>query len=411
MKLGLLIALALCACGSKDGGPDAALLPRCSNPVAGTKVEMKLVAKIPSSAVLVTAPPGDSRLFIVAQPGQIFIVENEVVRPEPFIDLSGDAGGPVICCGENGLLGLAFHPQYATNGLFFVTYTADLDDDVDPPNKQRNVLARCKVSADPNKADRASCVDVLSINDQFSNHNGGMIEFGADGFLYFATGDGGSGGDPNLNGQAVQDGVPLANTKALLGKMLRIDVDNKLPDQEYGIPADNPFAAGGGRPEIFMLGLRNAWRWTFDRANGDMWIADVGQGAIEELTVLHPAQQKGANLGWNTYEGSACFRAPCGSGTIFPQDERTHGGDGWASITGGQVYRGSCFPDIVGTYFYTDYVKGGLATAVLNPDDTLTVRDLPGSFPGKGASIHEDSRGELYETDTNGNIFQLQVVP
>jgi hypothetical protein len=236
---------------------------------------MQLVAKVNGSATLVTAPRNDLRLFVLEQRGAIRIVDNNVVLPEPFLDLSADTDGPVICCGENGLLGLAFHPQYATNGTFFVTYTAR--NTGDPANPQRDVLARCQVSADPNKADRSSCVEVLSIPDFAANHNGGMIEFGPDGYLYWNTGDGGGGGDPQKNGQALEDGNPLPNTHALLAKMLRLDVDVKTAGLEYGIPGDNPFASGGGKPEIFMIGLRNAWRWTFDRNTGDMWIADVGQ--------------------------------------------------------------------------------------------------------------------------------------
>jgi len=412
-KLAPILTLLLACGGEKKPPPgdDAQVLPRCEVPVPGTNVTMRKIGQVTGAALLVTSPPADLRLFVIEQRGAIRIFDTEQLLPDPFLDLSGDAGGPVIAGGENGLLGLAFHPQYATNGLFFVTYTAR--NTGDPANTQRNVLVRCSVSAaDPNKADAASCVDVLSIPDFATNHNGGMIEFGKDGFLYWATGDGGGGGDPQRNGQALTDGSPMPNTKALLAKMLRLDVDNKAAGKEYGIPSDNPFAGGGGLPEIYMIGLRNAWRWTFDRETGDMWIADVGQGAIEELTVLRPAQQKGANLGWSTHEGSACFRQPCNNPAsfVFPQDERTHA-DGWVSITGGQVYRGTCFPDLDGTYFYTDFGKGGLATAKLNADDTLTVTDLVGSFPGKGASIHEDSRGEIYETDTNGNVFQLQVTP
>jgi hypothetical protein len=398
----------LLACGEKK--PEVEPFVKCDTPTFGSTVEMRLVARVSNAAMLVTAPPRDPRLFVVEQRGAIRIIDNGTVLEQPFLDLSADADGPVICCGENGLLGLAFHPQYATNGQFFVTYTARLTGD--PANPQRNVLARCTVSAsDPNRADASSCVDVMSIPDFASNHNGGMIEFGPDGYLYWATGDGGGGGDPQRNGQALEDGRPLANTKALLGKMLRIDVDNKAPGMEYGIPADNPFAAGGGKPEIFIIGLRNAWRWTFDRMTGDMWIADVGQGRIEEVTVLRPGQQNGANLGWNVWEGSECFGGGnCTLPQVAPQDERLHS-DGWTSITGGQVYRGACFPDLQGIYFYTDYDDvGRLATATLNEDDSLTVSDLQGDFPPRGASIHEDAAGELYETDTSGNVYQLVVV-
>ena len=408
MRTLLVSSCLLIACGDKSSGPDAAIAVRCT-PVPGTTVQMKLIGKVANAALLVTSPPGDPRLFVIEQTGAIRIFDHDVLLAAPFLDLGIDAGGPVIGtnASEDGLLGLAFHPQYASNGLLFVTYTARLTGDA--ANPQRDVLARCQVSAtDPNRADASSCVEVISIPDFATNHNGGMIEFGKDGFLYWATGDGGGGGDPQRNAQAIVDGNPMPNTKALLGKMLRIDVDHKSPGKEHGIPADNPFAAGGGAPEIFMIGLRNAWRWTFDRETGDMWVADVGQGDLEELTVLRPGQQRGANLGWSQYEGSRCFRAPCTVDAIMPQDERTHA-EGWVSITGGQVYRGTCFPDIVGTYYYTDYGKGGLASAKSNGDGTLTVVDLAGSFPTKGASIHADARGELYETDTNGNVFQLQV--
>jgi hypothetical protein len=243
---------------------------------------------------------------------------------------------------------------------------------------------------------------VLSIPDFATNHNGGMIEFGRDGYLYVGTGDGGGSGDPQRTAQDLD---------ALLGKILRLDVDHPAPGMEYGIPPDNPYAAGGGRPEIFMSGVRNPWRWTFDRQTGDIWIADVGQGAVEELTVLRPEQQNGADLGWSMYEGDACYYPPCTPGTLkFPQDTRLHS-DGWSSITGGQVYRGTCYPDLVGWYFYGDYGKGAYARARLRADDSLEVVDLDGAFPANPASLHEDARGELYVTTTAGTIFHLEAGP
>jgi glucose/arabinose dehydrogenase len=414
MRSAATAVLLIVACG-KDPPPftndDAAPAPRCTTPISGTNVRMRMITQVNGSATHIVSPPNnDPRLFILEQRGSIRIIDaNERLLPTPFLDLSGDAGGPIIAGGENGMLGLAFHPQFANNGLFFIAYTSR--NTGDPNNPQLNVLARCGMTANPDVADPDSCVDVISIPDPFSNHNGGMIEFGPDGFLYWATGDGGSAGDPNRNGQSLVDGSPLPVSRALLAKMLRIDVDNKDTGKEYGIPDDNPFAAGGGAPEIFMIGLRNAWRWTFDRVTGDMWIADVGQGAIEEVTVLRPSEQNGANLGWANYEGTACFREPCGNGTIFPQVEHNHS-TGWASISGGQVYRGGCFPDLVGTYFYTDHVKGGLASATLGSDGTVIAQELDGQFPGKGSSIHEGgATHELYETDTNGNVFQLVVMP
>jgi len=228
-----------------------------------------------------------------------------------------------------------------------------------------------------------------------------MIEFGSDGFLYVGTGDGGG----NLNLPRSQD------RNGLFGKMLRIDVDNKTPGKEYGIPADNPFAPGGGAPEVFMLGLRNPWRWSFDRETGDMWIADVGASTIEELDVLAPAQQRGANLGWSMYEGSRCNTPPCDpTGKVFPQDERDHVNQKWTAIIGGQVYRGTCYPDLVGWYFYTDISAHVLIKARRKLDGSLEIVDLPGNLPRSPTSIHADARGELYMTDAN-TVYHLEAGP
>ena len=412
------------ATGGEGGAADAAPpdgpppLPACANPVNGTTVTTREIGRVATTgAMLVTAPVNDPRLFVVERRGSIRIFENETLLPEPFLDLSADADGPVLAStgnGENGLLGLAFHPDYAANGQFFIFYTRRQSGDATYP--QRDVLARCARSAtDPNKADPASCVDVLAIRDFAANHNGGMIEFGGDGYLYVGTGDGGGAGDPDGNGQTLVDGQPVARSVALLGKMLRLDVDNKDAGKEYGIPPTNPFASGGGPPEVFMLGLRNPWRWSFDRATGDMWIGDVGQGAFEELTVLTPAEQPGANLGWDMYEGNSCFTQPCSpAGKVFPQDVRGRSGtpsQNWISIIGGQVYRGTCYPGLVGTYFYTDYGAGGLHTAVRQADGSLAVATLPGTFPTQVASIHADARGELFITTNTGFVHRIEAGP
>ncbi|MBA2544294.1 MAG: PQQ-dependent sugar dehydrogenase [Deltaproteobacteria bacterium] len=404
--VGLALVASLSACGDNQ-------LPIPTPPVVetdappptfGMNVEMTLVALVPSLAVLVTSPPNDGRLFVVERYGQIRVIENGLLLDEPFLDLSADVNGPVLTdAGELGLLGLAFHPQYATTGVFFVSYTAH--NSGDPLNEQRDVVSRCTVSAtDPNRA-RGTCIEILSIPDLASNHNGGMIEFGADGYLYLGTGDGGSG-NPN-NPQALEDALP--NTRALLGKILRLDIDHPAPGLEYGIPLDNPYAAGGGRPEIWIRGLRNPWRWSFDRMTGDIWIGDVGQKQFEELNVLRPSQQPGANLGWKFWEGSLCYEGDCSTSQVLPKDERPRF-SGWYSIIAGQVYRGSRFPDLQGWHFYTDHYKGGLAMARLEDDDTLTVFDLPGSYPANLTSIHE-AAGELYATDATGKIFQLVVAP
>ncbi|HEU0029334.1 MAG TPA: PQQ-dependent sugar dehydrogenase [Kofleriaceae bacterium] len=425
----ILLALPLAGCGGNDNkatdaGPkdsaidspvDATVLPpACAAPVSGTGVRFRKIGSVSGTAILVTAPPTDPRLFVIEQRGTIRIFADETLLSEPFLDLSADAGGPVVAGGELGLLGLAFHPQYATNGTFYVFYTHE-QSPPDAVNRYRDVLARCQVSAtDPNKADATSCVEMLSIPDFASNHNGGMIEFGADGYLYIGTGDGGAGGDPNGNGQSLQNGTPVANSQALLGKMLRIDVDNKAPGQEYGIPADNPFAAGGGAAEIYQYGLRNPWRWSFDRATGDMWIADVGQDAIEELDVVTAAEAKGKNFGWDMWEASSCFTGPCTmTDKTFPQDERPHN-TGWASIIGGQVYRGACFPDLVGTYFYSDHVGSRYAKATF-AGGNLTVTDLVApagtTFPSRPTSLHADARGELFLTTFAGDVYRLEAAP
>jgi glucose/arabinose dehydrogenase len=397
------IALALAAlagCGDGGGAPldsgavsDVPALA-CQR-TSGTDITFRLVATTHGAAMLATSPPADPRLFIVEQQGHIHILTDEQYYATPFLDLSED----IACCGERGLLGLAFHPQFATNGTFFVFYTTNDD----------NIVERFQVSAtDPNRADTATRKIVLSIPDFASNHNGGMIEFGLDGYLYIGTGDGGGGGDPEMNGQ---------NPNTLLGKMLRIDVDARDAGKEYGIPASNPYATGGGAPEVFMLGLRNPWRWSFDRLNGDMWIGDVGQGAIEELDFVPAGMQAGANFGWRMYEGDACFDGPCAPDDMrMPQFQRTHE-QSWCSIIGGQVYRGSCYPDLVGTYFFTDYCAHELVAATPGIGNVVA-RSLGNHVPATPASLHADSRGELYVTTTTccgtntlGGVYHLEVAP
>jgi hypothetical protein len=309
---------------------------------------------------------------------------------------------------EQGLLGLAFHPDYASNGEFFVYYTT----------KTNNVVARCSVSAaDPNRADPTCTVILNILHDTAGNHDGGMLEFGSDGYLYIGTGDGGGAGDPNHHSQ---------DPTQLLGKILRIDVDHKLPGLEYGIPSDNPYAAGGGRPEVFIRGLRNPWRFAFDRLTGDLWIGDVGQNRAEEMDVLRPSQQNGANMGWSLYEGDSCCATqsdqcletaplPCDpTGITWPLDVRDrttlHGG-GWYAIIGGQVYRGACYPDLVGYEFYTDVVAYVLVKAKLLDDGTLDITDIPDVAGTQNSSLHADSRGELYLTRTDGTILHLEASP
>ncbi len=404
------------ACGDNhavrdDGNPgDAA--GTCTA-VRGTNVSLRRVAAgcnapdapsypgcIDGTATLVTAPRGDDRQFIIEQVGRLRIMEHDRLLPEPFLDIVETADPPLVAVSELGLLGLAFHPQFATNGTFFVYYTSP--NSANPQDPYFDLVMRYTTSVDPYKADPDSGVVVLAIPDFAGNHNGGMIEFGPDGFLYIGTGDGGIAADPHRTGQ---------DPSALLGKILRIDVDTRLPGKEYGIPGDNPFAAGGGAPEVFISGARNPWRFSFDRQTGDLWIADVGQDRIEELNVLRAGEQAGKNLGWSSYEGSSCFRMPCApAGLTMPAHERTHA-EGWCSIIGGQVYRGTCFPDLAGKYFFTDFCAHGLSTAELRSDGSLEVVDLPGTFPKEPTSIYDDARGELYLTDTKGSVYHIEARP
>ncbi|MCX5743415.1 MAG: PQQ-dependent sugar dehydrogenase [Proteobacteria bacterium] len=407
---------AVLADAARDASVDAPAALPCTI-TAGSTIAMRHLGKLPNAALLVTAPPDDGRLFVLEQPGAIRIFEHEQLRPTPFLDLSAEAGGPVLSGGEQGLLGLAFHPRYATNRYFYVFYTTG---NPGAPPPYLDVVVRYTASAtDPFVADPTSATPILAIPDFATNHNGGMMEFGSDGMLYVGTGDGGAGGDPIRNGQ---------NRHALLAKMLRLDVDHPGNGKAYGIPADNPFADGvDGAPEVWMYGLRNPWRWSFDRGTGDLWIGDVGQGLSEELDVVVAGQQAGVNLGWSAYEGATCCQLAadrCAQGTSpqqpcdpvgkhVPEDVRTHA-SGWQAIIGGQVYRGACYPDLVGWYFYTDAYKHQLVKARTKVDGSLEIVDLapaPGTlWPEVPASLHADARGELYETTIRGDIYALEVV-
>lgn len=415
-----LAALAiLCACGDNgartsdaqaDSPASDGQLAACV-PSSGTRITWRFIAKTTGPAMIVTSPPGDPRLFVVEQAGTIRIVGDHSLSA-PFLDISDQ----IAFGGEQGLLGLAFDPQYALDHTFYVFYTtADAD-----------VLARYQASAtDPDKADPASGVVMLTIPDFATNHNAGMLDFGPDGDLYITTGDGGGGGDPHLNGQ---------NPHALLAKMLRIGTDHEDAGLHYSIPTDNPFADGAaGAPEVLHYGFRNPWRWAFDRMTGDLWIGDVGQDAIEEIDLVPAGAPFGQNFGWSMYEGSSCYNSGNGNGTCspagitMPQFEAAHG-DGWCAIIGGDVYRGRCFPDLAGTYLFTDYCKHELHTATKTGAATfdvaipeVTTIDETSTYagsPGTPASIHAAANGEIYMTTTTccgtsatGGIYRLEASP
>jgi glucose/arabinose dehydrogenase len=313
------------------------------------------------------------------------------------MDLRDTVGGPVLDGGERGLLGIAFHPQFAANRKLYLYFTRVPDGD--------NVVAEYLAAPGGDTADPTSRRDLLVIDDLYSNHNAGWIAFGNDGLLYVPTGDGGMGGDPLENGQ---------DDRELLGKVLRIDVDRRTGSKPYGIPAGNPFANSADgpndpRPEMWHKGLRNPFRFGFDRATGDIYLGDVGQGAWEEVD--YSPNVAGVNWGWDDREGRHCFEPRDGcltAGRIDPISEHSQN-DGWRSVIGGQVYRGSCFPDLAGEYFYGDYyaqelwglrVVGGQAQ-----DDRLRL-DNVGAITG----IHADGFGELYVVTHDGRVRRI-VVP
>ena len=345
-----------------------------------------------SFPVLVTAPVADAdRLFVVEKRGTVRIVQRGTVLSTPFLDLTAAVSNG----SEQGLLGLAFHPDYRNNGVFVVHYT-DRDGDTK--------VSTFRVSAaDPNRADVASELPVLTASQPFSNHNGGAIAFHpTDGRLYIGLGDGGSGGDPQGNGQKVT---------TLLGKLLRLTIS---ATGQVSVPADNPFVGqAGARPEIWSYGLRNPWRWSFDRTTGDLYIGDVGQNQIEEVDAITLAGSRGANFGWNVMEGRSCYQASsCNqSGLVLPVLDYTHG-DGSCSVTGGHVYRGTAIPSLVGTYFYADYCKGWVRSFRFANNSISDQREWTALAPnGQITSFGEDAQGELYLMTAGGRVAKIVASP
>ncbi|PKQ38503.1 MAG: glucose dehydrogenase [Actinobacteria bacterium HGW-Actinobacteria-1] len=356
-------------------------------PLGDMSVDFELVTDGLSQPLLVTGAGDDSgRLFVVEKSGLVWIIRDGIRSTQPFLDISG----AVSTNSERGLLGLAFSQSFAEDNLFYVDYT-DKDG--------TTTISRMTASGD--SAVSGSEQVLLKIKQPYANHNGGMLAFGPDGDLYVATGDGGSGGDPNGNGQ---------NTSVLLGKLLRIDVarDNTaVRDTEYGIPPDNPFAnTPGASREIWAYGLRNPWRFSFDRMTGDLWIGDVGQDAWEEIDFQPADSVGGENYGWNAYEGTHTYppgaKAPKGDFAL-PVVEYDH--KAGESVTGGYVYRGTTEPMLWGTYFYGDYVSGrvwGLQRTALG----FETRELADTAYNV-VSFGEDDAGELYMVDFGGAIYRV----
>ena len=374
----LLVALLAACHGSVltiGTGPDSTFALDLTTVVSGLE-----------SPVHLTAPAGDARLFVAEQPGRIRVVKNGQLLATPFLDITSR----VLSGGERGLLSMAFDPAYGTNGRFYVYYTSQPSGDI--------VVER--YGATPG-ADVASPTPTLVIrvpHAQYSNHNGGLVAFGPDGMLYIGTGDGGGAGDPLGSGQGL-------NT--LLGKVLRIDV-HSLP---YTIPSSNPFAGQAGRRgEIWAYGLRNPWRFAFDSlaSGGDqLWIADVGQNAWEEIDVA-PASTGGIDYGWNVMEGTHCYTPSVGcntSGLRLPALEYGH--DDGCSIIGGHVYRGAALPELRGHFFYADYCGGWLRSATPRAGGGLTSREWLPASSDNVLSLGADSAGELYVLRLSGRVEKI----
>jgi glucose/arabinose dehydrogenase len=329
------------------------------------------------------------RLFVVEQAGAIYVFPNNptTANKKLFLDIKSkvDDGG-----NEEGLLGLAFHPNYKSNGYFYVNYTAS------SPN--RTVISRFTVSAaNADQADVNSEQVLLTYSQPYSNHNGGQISFGSDGFLYIAVGDGGSGGDPQDNGQ---------NRSTLLGTILRIDVNKQENGNQYGIPPDNPFVNSGNfRPEIFAYGLRNPWRFSFDTETKQLWTGDVGQNAYEEIDII----EKGGNYGWNTMEGKHCFSPSSGcatSGLKLPVWE--YGRSEGVSITGGFVYRGSSLKSLIGKYIYADYGSRKIWSLDVSTNPPVNTELMEPDF--NISSFGVDENNELFMCAFDGKIYRLEPI-
>ena len=352
----------------------------------------KVVDGLTAPVLVTNARDGSGRLFIVEQGGRIRIVKNGVLDPTPFLDISSS----VSKGGERGLLGLAFHPDYKHNGKFYVNFTR---------TDGGTAISEYRVSTgDPDTANPASGRRLLTIGQPYPNHNGGHLAFASDGYLYIGMGDGGSAGDPGNRAHSLD---------SLLGKMLRIDVNGTSPGRRYRIPASNPYVGRAGRDEIWSRGLRNPWRFSFDRMTGDLWIGDVGQARYEEIdrsTVIERARPgRGVDYGWRTMEGRHCYRPATGCSTrgrILPVVEYPH--TAGCAVTGGYVYRGPSIAALYGRYVFGDFCTGTIWSIAHNARAPAT-RSLLKDTELNISSLGEDEKGELYVLDLAGALYRFEA--
>jgi glucose/arabinose dehydrogenase len=356
-------------------------------------VKLTKLVDVAQPVLAIGSGDGSGRLFIVQKTGRIRIYHNGALRSTPFLNISS-----LVSKGsEQGLLGLAFHPSFKTNRKFYVDYTDRAGDTV--------IREYRASSSNPNVVAAGSGRTILKIAQPYSNHNGGMIAFGRDGYLYIGMGDGGDGGDPGNRAQ---------NKNSLLGKILRINVNGSTSTRNYLIPRTNPFVGRVGRDEVWQRGLRNPWRWSFDKANGNLWIGDVGQGSWEEVdrAVRNSAGPgRGVNWGWRVMEGNHCYNPSSGcntSGKRRPILEYGHGGSGRCAITGGYVYRGSAIPSLVGWYVYGDYCTGEVWAVPSTATNNAGQVTLVGTGSGRSVSgFGQGDAGELYLCDLNGTVYKF----
>ena len=396
-RAGLVFAAVLALSAELAPSSQAALPPeRMASPTiaaapADARIALSLRAGNLSQPVFVTsARDGTGRMFIVEQTGRILVVDGGGVRRTPFLSITTQVSG----ASEQGLLGLAFHPGFKTNRKLYVNYTNTAGD---------TLIREFRAStSNPNVVDGSTGRTVLKISQPYDNHNGGMLAFGRDGYLYIGMGDGGSGGDPQERAQ---------NVNSMLGKMLRIDVNGTTSTRGYRIPSTNPYVGITGLNEIWQTGLRNPWRFSFDRANGNLWIGDVGQNAWEEVdraTRTSNGPGRKINWGWDDMEGRHCYEPMSGcrtAGRTLPVAEYGHS-NGRCAVTGGYVYRGSAIPALMGGYVFADYCSGEIwviSATASSPATRTLLRDTPYQISGFG----ESNGGELYVLDHNGAMYLI----